>query len=332
MSRILVIALVCLLLGQALVLLTFVGTPTAPAPKEQAECKVPTPKPLPRVLLAAVDLGPGTLLNEHMVAWHPWPEEAIGETFIREGSADAARVMGSVVRMELTSGEPVTWHKVVDRTEGGALSLVLQPGMRAATVPTDAVTGSAGLIRAGDHVDLILIMMLDKDAQGNPVNASETVLDDLRVIAVNDNLRSLSTDERRRGGNEQSTVTVEVTARQASMIALALQMGRVTVSVRGLTGTAAVASNPGTPASEATATPPQPPTANTLWGSDVAPDLAPYLKVPAPLAPTTAAPPEATVSPAPDATAKAETASPKKGVLLIRGHDVQTVDIAPPEQ
>ena len=61
--------------------------------------------------------------------------------------------------------------------ERGFLAAVLEPGMRAISVPIDEASGNAGLIFPGDQVDLILTQTIE--AARRPAGArrvSETVL------------------------------------------------------------------------------------------------------------------------------------------------------------
>ena len=129
--------------------------------------------------------------------------------------------------------------------------------MRASTVGVDAVSGTAGLIWPGDHVDVILTQVTDDRTLPASRRASaEAVLGDVRVIAIDQQLMQGATGS----GPEQGTthtVTLEVTATQAERLALAERLGHLSLIVR------AADAAPDTPGS----TPP------TTWGGDVSPAL-----------------------------------------------------------
>lgn len=135
----------------------------------------------------------------------------------------------------------------------GFLAAVLRPGMRATTVGVDAVSGTAGLIWPGDHVDVILTQI--SDDQTLPVSrraSAETVMSDVRVIAIDQQLMQGATGS----GTEQGTshtVTLEVTELQAERVALAARLGHLSLIVR------AAEASPGPPGEK-------PP---TTWGGDV---------------------------------------------------------------
>jgi len=109
---------------------------------------------------------------------------------------------------------------------------VLQPGMRAVTVGVDAISGTAGLIWPGDHIDLI--MTQSQDGANVPVArrvSAETVLENARVIAIDQRLVQGATPNEKEGQTAR-TVTLEVTEEQASRVAVATRIGRLSLSVR----------------------------------------------------------------------------------------------------
>ncbi len=61
--------------------------------------------------------------------------------------------------------------------------------MRATTVGVDAVSGTAGLIWPGDHVDVLLTQVTeDQTLPASRRASAETVLGDVRVIAIDQQL------------------------------------------------------------------------------------------------------------------------------------------------
>ncbi len=133
---------------------------------------------------------------------------------------------------------------------------MLQPGTRAVTVGVDAVTGSAGLIWPGDHVDLILTQTLAEPSL--PVGrrvVAETVLSDIRVIAIDQQLVQ-GAEANPKEPQQARTVTLEVTPEQAERVSVAIRLGRLSLTVRA-----------------AGTTPPAPTDAGTTWAGDVSPAL-----------------------------------------------------------
>ena len=94
-----------------------------------------------------------------------------------------------MVRRSLAANEPIIAGDVLNPGDRGFLAAVLGTGMRAVTVGVDPVSGTAGLIWPGDHVDVVLTQSIEEKDQ--PIDrrvSGETVLTDVRVIAVDQQL------------------------------------------------------------------------------------------------------------------------------------------------
>ena len=118
------------------------------------------------------------------------------------------------------------------RGERGFLAAVLKPGMRAVSAPVNETTGVSGFVFPGDYVDLMLshvVNMSDGGGQVRPHNVTETVMHNIRVIAM----------DQRSGDQEQApavgrVTTFEVTPEQAERISLAQRMGELRLVLRPL--------------------------------------------------------------------------------------------------
>ncbi|HET6521570.1 MAG TPA: Flp pilus assembly protein CpaB [Geminicoccaceae bacterium] len=183
------------------------------------------------VLVAGEDLPVGAFIKPGAVRWQRWPTgELPGTYFVRDRSGVDA-VVGAVVRRGIAKGEPLTEGGVVKPGDRGFLAAVLEPGMRAVSVPIDDTSGNAGLIFPGDRVDLILTQVLADDGGGPKRLASETALESLRILAMGRRTTddsSVSTDGRSR------TATLEVTPGQAEAVALLTDLGKLSLSLRSL--------------------------------------------------------------------------------------------------
>lgn len=113
---------------------------------------------------------------------------------------------------------------------------VLKPNARAITVGVDAVTGTAGLIWPGDRVDLLLTQTLDdRVAVLSRRVVGETVLNDVRVIAVDQQLtQGAAGANASPDGRVARTVTLEVTPEEAERVAVAAQLGRLSLTIRSM--------------------------------------------------------------------------------------------------
>src|SRR6516162_1489088 len=198
---------------------------------------------------------PPPLMTAYIAAAHPLPGGTLAkdEDFIAKSAAShdmpsgaivdtpeaRANLRGSLVRNFLDAGTPITMNDVLRPRDRGFAAAVLKEGTRAVAVSVDAVSGAAGLIWPGDHVDVLLT----QDAQTNGGSekerlvapqgpSSQTLLTDVRVIAIDQNLAQGAADS---AGKLVRTVTLEVDQLQAQRIALASQMGKLSLAIRAAT-------------------------------------------------------------------------------------------------
>jgi pilus assembly protein CpaB len=251
-----------------LIALLLAGTATFAArsylgDRGQPEAAAETPPP-PRkaVLVAAQDLAAGSFIQEGSVRWQEWPEVATPETYLLRGEKDEQELVGAVVRRPLAVGEPMVDGILVKPGDRGFLAAVLDPGMRAVSVPVDEAFSNAGLIFAGDRVDLILTQTIEPaDESGGSRRVSETVLQDVRIIAMGRQLKSEGGAESEEG-KPVRTATLETTPAAAEKVALVTELGKLSLSLRSLA--VADASRP-TPTDGTRFT----------WDTDVSPALRP---------------------------------------------------------
>lgn len=184
------------------------------------------------VLVANSGLPAGLLVKRSHLRWQAWPKDAVAESYIvRNRGVKIADFEGTVVRAGIASGEPLTIERVVKPGERGFLAVVLSPGKRAVSVPVTATTGIAGFIFPGDRVDVILTHAIDKKGDNERTRrASETVLTDVRVLAVDQ-----QTDDQNAKASIAKTVTLELSPKQAEIVFLIQELGRLSLSLRSLT-------------------------------------------------------------------------------------------------
>ncbi|SIR39219.1 Flp pilus assembly protein CpaB [Acidiphilium angustum] len=164
-------------------------------------------------------------------------------TIIRSGGAPPANAVldtpanrsaytGAMVRRSLEAGAIIEASEVIRPGDHGFLAAVLQPGMRAISVGVDAITGTAGLIWPGDHVDLILTQNLSAPNLPPAKSvAAETVLSDVRVIAIDQRLVQGANTQGKEAAMAR-TVTLEVTPDEAERVDVAARLGPLSLIVR----------------------------------------------------------------------------------------------------
>jgi len=227
---ILLIAALVVAAGTAFAARTIMVGASAPT-VQAAQADVPTG---PKVLVAQRALPVGTIITADSVSFQAWPKEMVQDAYFIDGEADMSKLLGTVVRFPVTAGEPVTKGVLVAPGDRGFLAAALGPGMRAVTITVSAKTGVAGFIFPGDRVDLMLTQSLSGDGQGGSLNAAETILKNLRVLATDQSTESETAENGKTVVRSFNTVTLEVTPRIAEKIAVADTIGALRLSLRSI--------------------------------------------------------------------------------------------------
>lgn len=191
----------------------------------------------PRVLVAAVPLPVGHIIEAAQVRWQKWPNDNLDQTYFVEGQTQQDAYVGKVVRTSMTPGQPLTQGALVGPGERGFLAAVLSEGMRAITVSVSDTSGVAGFVFPGDRVDLILTTEVPRE-DAPTIKVSQTVLRNVRVLAVDQRTNDLENQPK-----VGRTVTLEVTPKLVEKIAVMQRLGSLSLSLRPLTENAATASS-----------------------------------------------------------------------------------------
>ena len=231
----LVLLLVALLAGGLAAYLTTMGPRPVAAPSVEAATEV-VKEPRLRVLVARASIGIGQRLLPGSIGWEEWPEGSILPDYITaEAAPEAAESLSdAVARFEFFPGDPIREQKLV-REAQGYLSAVLGSGMRGVSVAVSAVAASGGFISPNDHVDVVLT----RNAPG--IEASETVLRNVRVLAINSRLGETgATGATDNPGGETATqfseaiATLELDEAGAQVIIGATALGNLTLVLRAM--------------------------------------------------------------------------------------------------
>jgi pilus assembly protein CpaB len=238
-ARTLILLLFAVLLagGTALLARTWLAAERSKEIAEAAPVALPTPGK--SVLVARADIKRGQILRAEELVWQVWPEGALDKNYIVIGGPKGPEsYAGWVARNPIASGEPVTETKIIAPGNRGFLAAVLRPGMRAISVPVTVTSGISGFIFPGDQVDLLLTYTVpsipapgggDAPKATYDHKAAETVLRDIRVIAIDQRLESKLGE-----AVVAHTATFEVTPKQSEVIALASEIGKVSLTLRSL--------------------------------------------------------------------------------------------------
>jgi pilus assembly protein CpaB len=235
---------------------------------EQADMTSSPPArvPQPVILVAARPIAAGTLLRLQDVARREATSDERPDELVL--GANDADVLGAVVRRDIRTDQPLMPGDIVKPGDRGFLAAVLTPGTRAISIPVGPASSMAGLMAPGDRIDLVLMQNFPEN--GIPTahkSVGETVLHDVRVIAID---QTLSTFSQPVSAPQRGTITapplprsiaLEVTERQAEKVFVALELGKLELSLRSIDGTPFAPTPKGAGAVEST------------WAEDVSPAL-----------------------------------------------------------
>jgi len=204
----------------------------AGAPAASAKPVVPAG---PQVLVATRALPVGTIIDAESLRYQMWPEGLVQPAYYIKGQpgTNPSDLLGTVVRNEITAGQPVTNGALIKPGERGFLAAALGPGMRAVTVGVSTTSGVAGFVFPGDRVDIVLSQEVSGGGDGQSLKVSETILRNVRVLAT-DSRMTATNQEGKAVVKRTSTVTLEATPKIAEKIAVAQNIGQLSLSLRSI--------------------------------------------------------------------------------------------------
>ena len=197
-----------------------------------------------KIIVARKDLKIGAQLTDENMKWQEWPESAVFPgAVVREDDKKASEMLSGKLVRAVQSGEPILENAVLVGGQTNYVAASLSEGKRAFSIKISATTGVSGFVMPGDFVDIMLTYNKsiryrgeDQDMVQNQIelniddNATETILQNIKVLAV---------DQRPTKGEEDKvkvgkTATLEVTPKQAEILAVASKTGTLSFSLRGL--------------------------------------------------------------------------------------------------
>lgn len=189
----------------------------------------------PEVLVATRALPVGTIIDAEALKFQMWPEGLVQPAYFIKGQpgTEPGSLLGTVVRNEITAGQPLTQGALIKPGERGFLAAALGPGMRAITVPVSGSSAVAGFVFPGDRVDLMLTQQVAGGGDGEALKVTETILRNVRVLATDQRTTGINPA----GGAEIrpfTMVTFEVTPKIAEKIAVAQTVGALSMSLRSI--------------------------------------------------------------------------------------------------
>ncbi|HET7708787.1 MAG TPA: Flp pilus assembly protein CpaB [Sphingomicrobium sp.] len=177
-----------------------------------------------KVAVAAVPLDYGTPLTPDKVKFVDYPAGSLPPGTFRNWNQLAPGGKQRVVLRPIAMNEPILDSKLAGEGQGASIAYLLPDGMRAAAVRINDVSGVAGFIQPNDSVDVLVT----RQAPGTDNRQlTDVLLQNVRVIAM---------DQNAKGADGKpilaKTATLEVTPTDAQKLALAQQVGSLSLVLR----------------------------------------------------------------------------------------------------
>jgi len=178
------------------------------------------------VLVMAQDVSANTVLEMGMVAKRDMPEKYVHGNVIHP--KDVKLITGQILNFPLKRGDTLLWtdlgqEEEIKKLRHKGLAGTITLGERALTVPVDQVSGVAGHLKPGDHIDILCTVRNQETGE----EATLTLLQNITILAVGSTLAG-------EGGfrDSYSTITVLVTLEEAELVVFAREKGKLASVLR----------------------------------------------------------------------------------------------------
>lgn len=208
--------IVAIILGLAAVLLT-----NTYFQKQRKKLRVKAAQ----VLVAARDISEGAVIDYNMLAFQPVPL-----SFIQPGALTSKEAaVGKTAIAAIMAGQQILSTNLAAPGTGLTLAGKTPLGKRAFTLGTDTASAVGGMIRPGDHVDILAIFT-------NPA-ITVTLFQDILILAVGQEMIPTEAGRGRRAQGtvtptRRETVTLALTPQEVQVLTVAMEQGKIRLTLR----------------------------------------------------------------------------------------------------
>ncbi|MBX2853372.1 MAG: Flp pilus assembly protein CpaB [Rhodobacteraceae bacterium] len=222
-SALIAVVVGLLLAGGSVVLASRQFAQPAVQPQPAAVTMINPAPELPTVVVASRAINYGETLKSEMLIEVKWPMDSVPEnTFTTKGEFLGVGLESQKALSRIEKGEPIFKAKLSGFGERASIASRLSEGKRAFSIRINDVSGVAGFLLPGDRVDIMLTQRLPSREI-----ATNVILQNITVLGI-DQVADTNEDTPRVG----RTATVEVDPDQATKLALAMEVGSLSLSLR----------------------------------------------------------------------------------------------------
>lgn len=188
-------------------------------------------KNLSTVVVARQDIPAGTALKESLLK-----EETVYKDMLQPRAAISIdRVIDKITLAPISKGEQVLLSKISLSGQEGSLSMKVPSGKRAITIPVDNISSVGGMVRPGDHVDIVgMVPIPAVNAEGKQVTQMTTMplFQDVLVLAVGQEFTSIPGAKKEEKAVSAVIITLALSAQEANLIAFVQEQGKIRLILR----------------------------------------------------------------------------------------------------
>ncbi|MGD8236930.1 MAG: Flp pilus assembly protein CpaB [Armatimonadota bacterium] len=181
------------------------------------------------VVKAAADIAPQSIIKAHQIK----TEVRRAKGAPRHAVTGIENAIGRVALVGLPKGQIIEADQIAEPSPALGLAHAVPQHMRAITVGLDSISGVAGFLKPGNHVDVLATVSEDD------ITVTLTVLQDVELLALGQEAQPTPEDRPDASGKParvetQPTATVAVTPEQAQRLVLAESKGKLRLALRSV--------------------------------------------------------------------------------------------------
>jgi pilus assembly protein CpaB len=194
---------------------------------EKRQAEVAEQNRMVRLVVASQELDFGAPLSSQNVRLVNWPANSVPEgAFTSLEEATRSRV----ALRPIVAGEPILTSKVSGQNGRATLSANLPVGQVAFAIPISEITGAGGFVRPGDVVDVLVTRKIPGNGASESDKMTDVVLEAVPVLGIDQ-----ESNQNKTAPSVGKTATLQVDTVGAQKLALAQQLGVLTLALRNVT-------------------------------------------------------------------------------------------------
>jgi len=195
------------------------------------------------VLVAAKDMAKGTVLDKNSVS-----VAIVTSQYVQPQAATSLdRVAGMLTVVPISKGEQITLNKLIAvkdaSSSSSSLAMATPIGKRAVTISVDSISAVGGMIRPGDYVDVVAMVVVPvTTTQGKQATQATSVslFQNVLVLAIGQDISSAPQDASASGSRykkeerkaDSSMITLALNPKEANLLGFVQDQGKIRLVLR----------------------------------------------------------------------------------------------------